>query len=79
MTYTNQGSGFSVRCSRADVEHFRDRWPCSGLPARAITFGFERNGDLVEIYPDSERFDGPALVALSQDAQAFGAARHGSK
>lgn len=52
-----------------EVAAFKRRWPCSDLPDdTAITFEYEPNGDLVGISPDSEDFDGPALVALSQDA-----------
>ena len=38
-----------------------------------IRFEFDkRNGDLVDISPDSSGFDGPDLLALSEDAQAYG-------
>jgi hypothetical protein len=57
-----------VRVSRKEVEEFKASWPCSGLPDRAITFTFV-NGNLVDVEPFS--IDGPAAVALSQDAQRF--------
>jgi hypothetical protein len=74
-TYDN-GSFYTVTCSEHDVRDFKSTWPCSGLPTRSISFQFDkRNGDLVDIRPDSQHFDGPALVALSQDAQAYGKKR----
>lgn len=76
MKYTDLGSCYNVQVSKAEVEAFKAKWPCSDFPSRAITFQFDkRNGDLVDIWPDSSKFDGPALVALSEDAQAFGAPR----
>ena len=73
MKYFNRGSCYSVLVSRRDVEAFKRIYPCSGLPDRAITFQFDRrNGDLVDIWPDSHTFDGPGLLALSQDAHAYG-------
>lgn len=65
---------------RSDLETFRRSWPCHGLPDSLdrIWFGFGSNGDLVEIEAkarngrrlDSAKFDGPAWLALSRDAQA---------
>lgn len=76
MQCFDNGLFYTVMATRWDVEAFNNQWPCSGLPNRAITFQFDkRNGDLVDIRPDSERFDGPALVALSQDCQAYGKKR----
>jgi hypothetical protein len=58
------------------IEAFKRSWPCSGIPAlESISFDFD-GSDLVEIiaidedseYIDSAEFDGPALLALSQDA-----------
>ena len=59
------------------IEDFKDSWPCNGIPELdSITFEFARNGDLVDIEAvadgkpvDSSGFDGPALLALSQEAQ----------
>jgi len=66
------GAYVRVTMTAQDVAAFKRRWPASGLPDRAIWFEFERkNGDLVDISPGSERYDGPALAALSQDAQKF--------
>lgn len=65
---------------RAAIDAFCAKWPCHGIPATlaSITFEFATNGDLVDIIAksrngrvvDSASFDGPALAALSQDAQA---------
>jgi len=76
MRYTDSGSLFTVGVSRREVEAFKSQYPCSGLPNRAISFQFEkRNGDIVDIWPDSSGFDGSGLLALSQDAQAWGMKR----
>jgi len=62
-----------------EINTFKSQWPCHGLPdnLETITFDFDC-GDLVDIdarddhgrWLDSAEFDGPALLALSQDAQA---------
>lgn len=78
MRYFDNGSLFTVQCSRADVEAFKRSYPCSGLPNVPIAFQFDkRNGDIVDIVyrRDSAGFDGPGLLALSQDAQAYGQAK----
>lgn len=78
MRVYDLGCFFLVRVSRSDVRSFKDRWPCRGLPTVPISFEFDkRNGDLVDVLsrPDSVNFDGPALLALSQDAQAYGLSR----
>lgn len=78
MKYVDNGSFYTVRCTKADVEAFKRSYPCSGLPNMAIAFQFDaRNGDLVDIYcrRDTHTFDGPGLVALSQDAQRYGKER----
>ena len=68
-----------VACSADDVRAFAASWPCSGLHGlQGVTFEFAGNGDLVDVTyrnGNSERWDGPALVALSQDAQAYGEKR----
>lgn len=69
MRITDQGSLYIVCVSRAEVEQFKRRWPCSGLPDRAIRFQFDkRNGDLVDLHPYD--VDGEAVAALAMDAQA---------
>lgn len=61
------GAFVSVTMSAREVAAFKRSWPASGLPDRAITFEFQKsNGDLVDLRPFS--VDGPAAVALSEDA-----------
>jgi len=71
--------GYRVACDARDVSDFADRWPCSGLHGLdGVTFAFERNGDLVDVYyrnGNSDRWDGPALAALAEDAQHYAATR----
>ena len=63
--------GSRVCVSRDDVAAFNSQWPCSGIPERPIWFEFDSNG-LVDLGPgDTSEFDGPALLALSEDAQAY--------
>lgn len=59
----------TIRINKSGVNAFDQGWPGSVLPSRAITFMFDRNGDLVDIYPDSRDFDSHELAVLSQDAQ----------
>lgn len=59
----------TVIVSRAEVQAFRRRWPCSGLPDRKIAFEFDTDWNLVDISTD---YDGPDILALSQDASDFG-------
>src|SRR5262245_35488043 len=75
MRVYDNGSFYSVSVSRSEVETFKDRWPCSGLPDRGVTFQFDkRNGDLVDITPYryAHLFDGDAALALCEDAQTYG-------
>lgn len=68
----DMGAYIRVTMTADDVARFKRRWPASGLPDHAIWFEFQRkNGDLVDISPGSERFDGPALSALADDAKKF--------
>lgn len=62
--------GFSVVATERGVCGFKSSWPCSRLPDRPIRFEFAPNGDLVDIIGAS--YDGEDLLALSEDAQAFG-------
>ena len=78
MRYFDNGVFYTVQATRADVEAFKRSYPCSGLPNRAISFQYDkRNGDLVDITPESSGFDGPGLLALSQDCQQYGERRAG--
>jgi hypothetical protein len=74
MKIASNGFHMIVRVTRKEVEAFKQKWPCSGLPDKAITFTFV-NGDLVDVEPFN--VDGPAAVALSQDAQRFAKERKG--
>jgi hypothetical protein len=67
---------FACVATSEGVSHLASRWPCNGIPQRKepswgycpIRFEFEANGDLVDMNP---QLDGEAILALSQDAQAF--------
>jgi hypothetical protein len=69
--------GYRVVVNSLDIYRFVNRWPCSGLEdLTAVTFEFDPGGDLVDVHydydkGDAERFDGPALLALSEDAQTY--------
>lgn len=75
MKAQDNGCFYSVTVSAREVEDFAERWPCSGLPFKAIWFQFDkRNGDLVDMRPSNweERgADGAAVLALADDAQRF--------
>ena len=72
MRIYNQGAHVRVTVSRSEVYDFKRRWPCSGLPDRAITFVFDaRNGDLVDLYPYG--VDGDDARALCDRAQQYAA------
>jgi hypothetical protein len=68
--------------NRDQIDAFKGSWPCHGLPddLETIAFEYANNGDLVDIEAkdanggtlDTHKFDGPALVALSQDAKEHG-------
>lgn len=80
MRATDLGADFNVSVSEDDICRFRRGWPASGLGGlRGVTFQFEkRSGDLVDIWfknGNAERWDGPALVALSEAAQRYGEQR----
>ena len=63
-----------------EIEAFKRRWPNHGFPddLNNILFEFADNGDLVDMDAKADNgdmlntddFDGPALLALSQEAQA---------
>lgn len=64
---------------REEIDAFKATWPCHGLPdtLNVLAFTYSDNGDLVDVHArsrngrplDTHTFDGPALVALSYDAQ----------
>ena len=80
MQVFDNGAFYTVTVTRSEVGAFRQSWPCSGLNFRPVTFQFDKkDGDLVDSndernHPDA---DGAAIVALSQDAQKYGAKRLG--
>jgi hypothetical protein len=76
MRARDLGAHYRVHCSAEDVAAFMRSFPCSGLSGHPIAFDFaKRNGDLVDVYPNRPSEDGPGLVALSHDAQAYGRKR----
>lgn len=75
MRAYDNGSFYTVSVSYLDIAAFADTWPCSGMrnPKVPLAFTFDkRNGDLVDMVGESEEYDQSALLALSQDAQAYG-------
>lgn len=72
-----------VTMDRAALDTFCAQWPCHGFPEALdrIVFEFATNGDLVDINAyavrgrvlNSADFDGPALVALADDAKMYAA------
>jgi hypothetical protein len=64
------------------IRDFKQSWPCHGLPDDLDTLAceFADNGDLIDMEAlnhdgetlDTHDFDGPALLALTQDCQEFG-------
>lgn len=71
--------GYRVALNEDDIDRFNDEWPCSNLRGlRGVTFGYDARGDLVDIWyrnGNAERWDGPELVALSEDAQRYAESR----
>lgn len=72
---SNLGSAVNVTVSERAIDAWRECWPGSGLGGlRGVTFQFsKKNGDLIDIWyknSGAEKWDGPALVALSEDAFA---------
>ena len=59
-----------VRVSQAEVQLFRQGWPCNNLRDRSYWFEFDAKGDLVDTNV-SERDDGPGASSLAEDAKAF--------
>ena len=81
-TYDN-GAFYTVSFGEQEVRDFRRSYPASGLQSlRSVSAQFDRrNGDLVDLKcnsRDCHRFDGPALVALTEDMQCA-ATKKGSK
>jgi hypothetical protein len=68
----NQGALYRVTVSANEVRKFMQSWPCSDLSAdHGVSFTFDKQtGDLVDVFHPGAS-DGPALVALSRDAQRY--------
>jgi len=70
---------YSVAFGEAEIGAFRAKWPGSGLGSlRSIWAQYDRrNGDLVDLRCNGrdscDRFDGPALAALTDDMQCVAA------
>ena len=63
--------GSRVYVSADEVRDFMSCWPCSNLKGTRLWFEFS-GSDLVDLGPgNTESQDGPALLALIQDAQAY--------
>lgn len=63
------GEPTCVTVTADGVAEWATRWPCDGLPRRAITFTWD-GGGLVDISPDCANADGAAVSALADDARA---------
>jgi hypothetical protein len=67
--------GRRVSMSEQDIERFNQSWPASNLRGlRGVAFTFEASGDLVDVEyknGNSDRWDGPEILALSHDAQKY--------
>jgi len=74
MRAYGQGAFVRVVASTVDVQAFNDRWPCSTVPERRVSFTFDRrNGDLVDLEPQG--INGTEVVSLARDCQGHARAR----
>jgi hypothetical protein len=66
---------YRVDVSGSDIALFTSQWPGANLVGlEGVCFGYDKNGDLVDIVydnGDSDQWDGSALVALSEDAGLY--------
>ncbi len=75
MRAYNNGCFFTVLCTEPDVRTFARQWPCFGN-VRSYWFQFDkRNGDLVDTNQRDGETDGAGILALCDDAKAYGAKR----
>lgn len=72
-----------ITINYSELDAFKRSWPCHGLPddLEWVSFMFDGRGDLVDLEAvtsvngslrmvvDTADFDGPALLALSEDAR----------
>lgn len=80
------GRHYTASIGLKELHRFKSSWPCHGFPdsLARVVFEFEPNGDLVDSNAyarngkplDSSAFDGPALLALCNDARAKVHPRH---
>ena len=75
--YHKGSTAFGVTVGEAEVDAFKRQFPASGLGRGPYYFEYDSNGDLVDIQgPGAQSYaDGPALKALSEDAQEYGNCR----
>lgn len=75
--YHKGGTAFGVTVGQPEVHEFKRQWPASGLGSGPYYFEFDSRGNLVDVEgPGAQSWaDGPALVALSEDAQEYGKCR----
>jgi hypothetical protein len=77
--------GFSISIEAEEIECFHNRWPAAGFEGlERVTATFDTNGDLVDLECNEaggscEKWDGSALVALTDDMQCAGESRMGIK
>jgi hypothetical protein len=57
-----------VTVSAQEVDEFKNRWPCSELPDKAIRFLFDRNGGLLDV---STSVECGSVAALAEDAWEY--------
>ena len=57
-----------VTVSAQEVDEFKNRWPCSELPDKAIKFLFDKNGDLLDV---STSVECGSVAALAEDAWEY--------
>lgn len=69
MRAYDQGAVVRVVANYHEVQNFKDNWPGSGLPDNSVCFIFERNGDILEVYPSD--VDGDDLMALMDECKAY--------
>ena len=80
MRAHDNGAFYSVSISATEVASFIQKWPCSGLVPRPIWAQFDkRNGDLVDMRHSPRDQDGPAMLALVNDGQAYAKRKLGIK
>jgi len=70
-----------ITIERAAIDRLKSSWPCNGISDRVnlIVAAFADNGDLIDLEVcddadvmldlDAELYDGPAMLALLEDAQ----------